>query len=227
MFTKIAPTYDVINRRLSFAHDQRWRQQAIANLTSKLDYRILDLCAGTMDMTAALLQQFPHAQITAVDFSQAMLNHGRSKIPSVFRPHVDVRCEDVLNLSLPDRSMDAVVCAFGMRNLPDQVRALRQIARVLIPGGEFVILEFFQPTNFLSRLFSMTYGKFLVPLLGKLMSHHPEAYTYLHRSTINFYPLTAYRALLEVNGFTVKKSEALSGGIAHILVANRLVGNST
>lgn len=219
MFSTIAPTYDKLNRWLSFSRDHRWRQRAIQAVTAQRDLRVLDLCAGTLDMTLTLLQRFPHAQATAVDFSQAMLDHGRTKIPFRLQPQVELRREDALRLSLPAARYHAVLCAFGMRNLPDQVRALREIRRVLIPGGELVILEFFQPTTRAARLFAQTYGRYCIPLLGGLVSKHRAAYEYLRDSTAAFYPVPAYRALLQQEGFTVRNTRALSGGIAYIIDA--------
>ncbi len=219
MFNQVAPTYDTLNRYLSFKTDRRWRKSAIDAITGKLDFRVLDLCAGTLDMTITLLRRFPHAHVTCVDFSPDMLELGRAKLPHVFHPHVDIRCEDALQLSLPSSSIDVAMCAFGMRNLPDQDRALEQIQRVLAPGGELVILEFFQPLTLVARVFAKTYGKFIIPWLGGLLSKQPDAYQYLHRSTENFYPLPAYRALLRQHGFTVRSARNLSGGVANLVVA--------
>lgn len=219
MFTEIAPTYDKLNRWLSFSSDKKWRDRAIAQLTAKLDMRVLDLCAGTCDMTLALLQRLPHATVTCVDFSQEMLDRGCEKIPHVFRPHVTVQCEDALSLSLTDGAVDTVMCAFGMRNLPDQSRALREIHRVLVPGGELAILEFFQPATWAAKTFAATYGRFIIPWLGGMISKRPTAYRYLHESTMGFYSLAAYRALLVTHGFTIRSVDQLSGGIANLILA--------
>ncbi len=222
MFSEIAPTYDKLNRWLSFSNDQKWRQRAIANVTAKLDLHVLDLCAGTLDMTLALLQRLPHANVTCVDFSEPMLTHGFEKVPHVFRGQVAIVCEDALQLSLADQAVDTVLCAFGMRNLPDQSRALEQIHRVLVPGGEVVILEFFHPATWVARTFAATYGRFVIPWLGGKLSQRPDAYRYLHRSTVAFYSLSAYRALLTTHGFRVRHVEHLTGGIANLIVAEKL-----
>lgn len=219
MFTEIAPTYDTLNRWLSLSTDAKWRTRAIATLAATLDMRVLDLCAGTCDMTIALLRRLPHATVTCVDFSQEMLRRGLEKIPEVFRPHVTVRCEDALQLSLADHTVDTVMCAFGMRNLPDQSRALREIHRVLVPGGEVAILEFFHPATWIARTFASTYGRFIIPWLGGIISRRPNAYRYLHESTMAFYSLAAYRALLVTHGFAIRRVEHLSGGIANLIVA--------
>lgn len=219
MFSEIAPTYDKMNRWLSFSRDKQWRTRAAAAITNTLDLRCLDLCAGTLDMTVAILRRLPHANITAVDFSGPMLKLGVEKVPHVFRAQVDIREEDALHLSLPDHSVDTVVCAFGMRNLPDQARALEQIYRVLAPGGELILLEFFQPETRSAKFFARTYGRYGIPLLGNLLSHHKTAYRYLRDSTAAYYPLSAYRALLRQHHFTIRHVEQLSRGVASLIVA--------
>jgi demethylmenaquinone methyltransferase / 2-methoxy-6-polyprenyl-1,4-benzoquinol methylase len=223
MFDDIAPTYDKLNRWLSLSSDHTWRARAIAAIAPRLTLRVLDLCAGTLDMTAELLKHHPHAEVTCVDFSQPMLDLGLAKIPTALQSRVTMTCEDALNLSLPDASVDVVVCAFGIRNLPDQIKALTEIHRVLTPDGQFIIIEFFQPTTWSSRLFTKTYGKYVVPWLGGKISHNPEAYEYLHKSTKAFYPLAAYRALLTMHGFHVEKTANLSGGIANLVNARKIL----
>ncbi|MBI2343016.1 MAG: ubiquinone/menaquinone biosynthesis methyltransferase [Deltaproteobacteria bacterium] len=222
MFTDIAPSYDTLNRWLSFSRDATWRRRAVEAIGMRLNLHVLDLCAGTLDMTQTLLQRFPHARITAVDFSQAMLDLGLKKIPRVFWPQVTCKCEDAQALSLPDASVDATLCAFGMRNIPDQGKSLSELARVLTPDGVLVILDFFRPTTWRSRLFAATYGRFVIPWLGGWISKRPQAYRYLHESTLAFYPVAAYRALLHTHGFDVTRSDPLSGGIAHLIVARKI-----
>lgn len=219
LFTNIAPTYDKLNRWLSFSRDRRWRTRAIAALTPRLSFRVLDLCAGTLDMTVAMLRRFPQSMITSVDFSAKMLDLGMRKVPHVFQRQVETRCEDAMRFAFPDHAFDVVLCAFGMRNLPDQVRALQQIRRVLEPNGELVILEFFQPTTTTARWFGRTYGRYVIPLLGGLLAKQRPAYEYLRDSTAAFYPLPAYRALLRQHGFRVRTAEELSGGVASLIVA--------
>lgn len=221
MFTQIAPTYDKLNSWLSFSQDKRWRKIAVAQIAPKLNLRVLDLCAGTLDMTLELLHALSHAQVTCVDFSQKMLALGYEKVPHVFRSQVETRAEDAQQLSLKDHSVDTVVCAFGMRNIPNQARALSEISRVLDDEGQVIILEFFQPEGWRARTFAKTYGKFVIPMLGGIISKHPQAYRYLHESTAQFYSLAAYRALLAQHGFTVEHCQALSGGIAHIITARK------
>jgi ubiquinone/menaquinone biosynthesis methyltransferase len=221
MFSEIAPTYDRVNRVLSGYSDVSWRRRAIRRLSRRTAPAILDLCAGTLDMTTLLLDRFPDATITAVDASQAMLDCGVEKIPAQHQKQVACRCEDALHLSSADSAFDIVTCAFGMRNLPDQNRALGEIRRVLRPRGALLILEFFQPATTAARLFARTYGRVIIPWLGGLLSKQPTAYQYLRESTAQFYPLGAYRALLQAEGFHDVSTRHVSGGIANIVHARR------
>lgn len=221
LFTNIAPTYDKLNRWLSFSRDRQWRTKAIATATATLEMRVVDLCAGTLDLTVACLKRFPHARITAIDFSQKMLDLGIKKVPHVFHAQTELRCGDAMATGLPNGQTDLVMSAFGMRNLPDQQRALTEIRRILAPEGEFVMLEFFQPETRRARFFAKTYGRFVIPTLGGLISKNRAAYEYLRDSTAAFYPLPAYRALLAQYGLTVRHSEYLSGGICGLVVATK------
>lgn len=222
LFTTIAPTYDTLNHWLSFSRDKQWRTRAIAAASARLEMRVVDLCAGTFDLTLACFKRFPHARVTAVDFSQRMLDLGCAKLPHFFQQQVALRCADATATGLPDRSADLVLCGFGLRNLPDQRRALQEIRRLLAVGGECVILEFFQPTTRIARLFAKTYGRYIVPMLGGLIAKNRAAYEHLRDSTATFYPMPAYRALLTQHGFAIRRAEHLTGGICGLLVAEKI-----
>lgn len=227
MFDTIAPTYDRANRWLSFSTDRRWRARAIravgtpSTRPAGAQQHVLDLCAGTLDMTIALLRAQPACHVTCVDFSQPMLDAGQAKLTPAMATRTRILCADALQLPLPDAGMDAVMCAFGMRNLPDQPRALQEIARVLVPGGRFVILEFFQPTTWLARLFARTYGHYILPLVGGAISRQPSAYQYLRDSTRRFARLADYTTLLHRHGLVVTSVRNLSGGIASLVVCEK------
>lgn len=219
IFRRIAPRYDRLNRVLSWKRDVRWRERAIAALSLPAEAHVLDLCAGTMDMAVLLLRRYTQVKILCADFCEPMLKIGREKIPHVFHPQVETLCCDAQDLPCADASFDAVLCAFGMRNIPDQHRALAQVARVLKPGGQFVILEFFPPTTKLASLFANTYVRFVIPYLGGFLAKDRAAYQHLRDSTAAFYPLPAYRALLRQFGFHITHETPCSGGIATLLIA--------
>ncbi|PIR20182.1 MAG: hypothetical protein COV45_07510 [Deltaproteobacteria bacterium CG11_big_fil_rev_8_21_14_0_20_47_16] len=223
LFSRIAPSYDKLNHLLSFSQDKRWRKLMIDAITPKLSLRVVDLCAGTLDCTVALLRKFPQAEIVAADFSQEMLDRGMEKVPHVFQNHVSIQCVDALQMELPPRSVDVVLCAYGMRNIPDQSAMLRKIHTWLAPGGELIILEFFRPRTRLARFFSNTYSKYILPTIGGLVSGDKQAYSYLHASIQEFYSLPAYRALLAQCGFHIVRDEDLTGGITSLIVATPIL----
>ncbi len=223
LFSRIAPSYDKLNHLLSFSRDKAWRKKMIDAITPRLSLRVVDLCAGTMDCTVALLRKFPQAEVAAVDFSQEMLDQGFAKVPHVFQNHVSIQCMDVLQMELPPRSVDVVLCAYGMRNIPDQAAILKKIQGWLAPDGELIVLEFFNPRSRMARLFSNTYSKYILPTVGGLISGDSSAYKYLHNSIQEFYSLSAYRALLSQCGFQVVSTEDLTGGITSLVVATPIL----
>lgn len=223
LFSRIAPSYDKLNHLLSFSRDKKWRQQMIDAITPRLSLRVVDLCAGTLDCTVQLLRRFPQAEVVAADFSQEMLDQGLAKIPHVFQNHVTVQCVDVLQMEFPQRSVDVVLCAYGMRNIPDQAAILKKIQGWLAPDGELIVLEFFKPKSRIARFFSNTYSKYVLPTVGGLVSGDSSAYTYLHNSIRDFYSLPAYRALLNQCGFHVISDEDLAGGITSLIVATPIL----
>lgn len=223
LFSRIAPSYDKLNHWLSFSRDKKWRQKMIDAITPRLSVRVVDLCAGTLDCTAETLGRFPQAEILAIDFSQEMLDHGFSKVPHVFQKHVSIQCADVLQVDLPQRSVDVVLCAYGMRNIPDQAAILKKIQGWLAPDGELIVLEFFKPRSRMARLFSNTYSKYILPTVGGMVSGDSSAYKYLHNSIQEFYSLSAYRALLTQCGFQVVSTEDLTGGITSLVVATPIL----
>jgi len=219
LFDTIAPKYDLLNGLLSLRIDGRWRKEAVQKLKEDRFRDVLDLCAGTLALTVALLKTNPQSHVTAVDFSQKMLETGEKNLPYGFLSRVDLVVADVLKLKLSPQSYDAVMCAYGMRNLDNNEIALKQVRSLLRPGGRLVILEFFRPEGILSQVFNLTYAEFVIPVLGKLVSKHPNAYHYLRDSVRNFYTPSAYRELLRTVGFENIAIKPQSGGISHLITA--------
>jgi len=215
MFDQIAPKYDRANRILSLGLDQRWRRGAIQLLQEKGQGDVLDLCAGTLDLTEMLLAKGAKS-IVAVDFSEQMLQVGQAKLKATD----PVKCivADARVLPLGDNSVDAILCAFGLRNVPEVEKAIAECARVLRPGGRLVVLDFFQPTTWFSRFLQGTYNRFVVPLVGGLVTGFKEAYSYLAGSIDAFMTRQEFQALLESNGL------AASGKELFPPVASRILG---
>lgn len=212
MFERIAPTYDLLNRVMSAGLDGRWRDRAVAQLAGAPDGPLLDLCAGTMDLTRLLVRARPEARVVAVDFSRAMLEAGRQKAP-----RAEVVVADVAALPFADATFAGVICGFGVRNLADPLRCAREVRRVLRPGGVFVTLELFRPTRPATRAFHRVYASVVLPAVGGWLSGDKRAYGYLARSMAGFLTRAEYERLLSDAGFSCVHAEELTLGVASLV----------
>ena len=202
MFSDIAPRYDLLNHLLSFNIDRGWRRRAIASLdwARQPTGLYLDLCAGTLDVAVELARQPGFSgRVIAADFVEAMLRAGRAKVGG--RAVYGVAA-DALAMPLADQSCDGAVVAFGVRNLADLDAGLREVARVVRPGGRFVILEFTTPPNAVVRAVYGFYSNFLLPMIGGLISGNPGAYRYLPESIARFPLAAGLAAQMRAAGFT-------------------------
>lgn len=221
IFSEIAPRYDLLNRLLSLGIDRRWRKIALQRLawTQRPAGTYLDLCAGTLDVGAELSRQSGFAgRILAADFAQPMLVAGVGKAPrSVLVPVV----ADALSLPVRDGSFDGAIVAFGIRNVADLDAGLREVHRTLKPGARFVILEFSTPRVPLVRAAYLFYFHRILPLIGRLISGHRTAYTYLPRSVANFPETDVLAAAMTRAGFREVGWESLTFGIAAVHVGTK------
>ena len=221
IFSEIAPRYDLINHVLSLNIDRRWRGKAISELgwERRPKGTYLDACAGTFDLSLELASRPGFdGHVMASDFAQPMLVQGRGKLN---RTPISPVCGDTLRLPFPDASFDGASVGFGVRNLADLERGLADMRRVLRPGAHLVVLEFSVPTNIVMKTFYMTYFTRILPIVGRLISGHPWAYTYLPESVKEFPNPAGLAALMEGAGFVDVRWKTLSGGIAalHVGVA--------
>lgn len=222
VFSQIAPRYDLLNHLLSFNVDKRWRRKAIAALECRRAPRgaYVDLCAGTLDVAAQLSRSPGFAgRVIGADFAEPMLRAGIGKAPdSVVSPVV----ADALALPLPDASAAGAIVAFGIRNVADLDRALREVHRVLERGGRFVILEFTTPRSRLVRAAYHLYFHHVLPRVGGLVSGHRTAYAYLPRSVANFPNEEALAVRMRAAGFADVRWQTLTFGIAAIHTGSKL-----
>ncbi len=200
LFDDIAPTYDRLNHLLSFQFDRLWRRQAARLLTDCK--RIVDLCAGTLDFSLAVAKHCPQVKIDAVDFSAEMLKNGEAKLKPELAERITTHCADALHLPFSDETFDGAMISYGMRNLDDNAQALQEVRRVLKPGGRFVILEFFRPTRLTAKFFQATYGRYVIPWVGRWISGNRDAYDYLKRTIQAYYTEQEFEELMATNGFT-------------------------
>jgi ubiquinone/menaquinone biosynthesis methyltransferase len=212
MFDRISPTYDLLNRLLSVGIDKRWRARALDHLAEQLpEGALLDSCAGTLDLAAAIERRFPKRALLAADFAREMLARGRNKVS-----RAPLVVGDAMHLPFADGALAGMTCAFGMRNLERPQEGLAEARRVLKPGGVFVVLEFYRPSTALMRAFHAVYARFVLPTIGYLVSRDKEAYGYLARSMQGFYTRDEFAELAREVGFSRVESEDLSFGIASL-----------
>ena len=211
MFDRIAPTYDLLNKLMSLGVDKRWRKRAIAMLGEGCG-PVLDLCAGTLDLSAMLEKAFPGEEIVACDFSANMLERGKGKTT-----RTKTVVGDALALPFEDASFGAVICGFGMRNLSDLRRGIREARRVLRPGGTFVTLELFAPKLLRTRALHSAALKSALPVLGAVVARDRDAYAYLAESMEGFVTREQYEAILREEGFADVVATDLTMGVAAIV----------
>lgn len=221
IFSEIAPRYDLLNHLLSAGVDRRWRARAIEALAWTEDPRAtyLDLCAGTLDVAARLAREDGFGGlVVGADFAEPMLRAGSSKAP---RSRVAPVVSDALSLPMRDASVAGAIVAFGIRNLASLDDGLREVARVLRPGGRFVILEFATPRLPVVRTAYRLYFHRVLPAIGRLVSGHPTAYRYLPASVDNFPEAAQLAERMRAAGFSEVRWTSLSLGIAALHIGRR------
>jgi demethylmenaquinone methyltransferase / 2-methoxy-6-polyprenyl-1,4-benzoquinol methylase len=216
IFSEIAPRYDLLNHVLSLNIDRSWRRKAVARLDweSSAEGRYLDACAGTFDLALELDRREDfHGKGVASDCAHPMLVQGGRKIAG---SSVSAVCGDSLDLPFPDDAFDGAMVGFGVRNLSDLAKGLGEFRRVLRPGRRLVILEFTTPPNPVVRAGYMLYFRRILPVVGRIVSGHPWAYTYLPESVKEFPGPNDLGALMEAVGFHDVGWQLVTGGIAAI-----------
>lgn len=219
MFDAIAPRYDLLNRVLSAGIDRQWRDRAIRSLALTGRERVVDVCAGTADVS---LQATGAARVIGVDFAAAMLRIGLQKVRAAGQgSRITLVHGDATSLPLGDGTVDAATVAFGIRNVERPELACREMARVLRPGGRLAILEFGVPRIPGIRACYLWYFKYVLPLIGRTVSGHNAAYSYLPASVGTFPPPAEFVEILSRAGFSDVKADALTFGIVYLYTARR------
>ena len=219
VFSAIAPTYDRLNRIISFRLDQSWRRHAVAHLGWEHEPEgiYLDLCAGTLDFGATLARQPGfRGRVVGADFAQPMLQQGRDK---------DQRLEpvtaDALELPFADGAFDGAMVGWGVRNLVDLDSGLAETSRVLKPGARLVILEMSVPQQPLLRTVFQLYFRRVMPWIGRRISRHTTAYSWLPESARVFPPPAELARRMRDQGFSRVYYELFMGGVCAMHVGTR------
>lgn len=222
MFDGIAKRYDFLNHFLSLGLDTRWRARAIRDATLPPNARVLDLCTGTADLALAAVHATPSARVVGVDFSAAMLRIGYDKLRARARDdRITLVRGDATNIPVVDGWADAATIGFGIRNVVQPEAALRELARTIKPGGRLVILELGEPVIPGVRGLYNWYFRSLLPRLGRIVSKHESAYSYLPASVGTFPRPAAFAATISSQGFRDVRAVPLSLGIVYLYVATR------
>jgi demethylmenaquinone methyltransferase/2-methoxy-6-polyprenyl-1,4-benzoquinol methylase len=224
MFDAIAPRYDLLNHLLSAGIDRRWRAHAIRSLELTGREVLLDVCTGTGDVALeARRVAAGAARVVGVDFAGAMLAIGWRKVRAAGESNRILLVQgDATRLPVSDVSVDAATVAFGSRNVEQPDVACGEMARALRPGGRLAILEFGEPRVPGVRTLYHWYFKYLLPLIGRVVSGHRAAYSYLPASVGSFPPPPAFAANLERAGFRDVRAVPLSLGIVYLYTARRV-----
>jgi demethylmenaquinone methyltransferase/2-methoxy-6-polyprenyl-1,4-benzoquinol methylase len=216
MFDRIAPRYDLLNRLLSAGVDQRWRRASVDALGLPPGSKVLDVCTGTADLLVEFLRRDAGHSGCGVDLSGAMLARGARKLlDRGFAPRCVLASGDAERLPLRGGLFDGALIAFGIRNVGQPKEALREIHRVLKPGGRLVILEFSTPPGLLGAAYRLYFERVL-PRIAGVVSGDRAAYTYLPASVARFPDPAAFGGLMEEAGFAGVVWKKLTAGIAHL-----------
>jgi len=220
MFDRIAPRYDLLNRLLSMRRDVVWRKEMARQLPEGNALRILDLATGTADVLLSLIRHSPNIERgVGLDMSHQMLVRGKPKIASDSR--LSLMRSDATRIALPDRTFDAVTISFGIRNVLDVPAGLREMHRVLKPGGRAMVLEFSLPANAIIRWGYLLYFRNVLPLVGGLISGDAQAYRYLNETVETFPYGNAFCDLMRDAGLVDVQSKPLTFGIATLYCGDR------
>lgn len=230
MFDRIAGRYDLLNRLNSLGFDQAWRRATAEALAPAVvtgrPLRVLDVASGTGDLAIAIAKRFPSAVVRGVDSSAAMTVIGRGKVERAgLAERVTLRSGDARELGFPDRSFDAATIAFGIRNVPDRVGALREMARVTRSGGRIAVLELSEPASGPMAVLARFHIRVLVPLIGALVAGGAE-YRYLRRSIRAFPPPDEFARTMTAAGLEPIGTRSLTFGVCNLFLAGPAAGRA-
>jgi len=214
MFGRIARRYDLANRLISLGQDESWRRRLVEAVRKSQPTDVLDLATGSGDVAFALSRGLPaKVRITGMDFCQPMLDQAVAKQNAAEGRFANVTFQpgDGLALPLPDASVDAVTISFGLRNLADRARGLREMRRVLRPGGRLFVLEFSQPQRWCRTLY-LFYLRHILPLLAGMITGDRSAYVYLNETIEQFPGREALAAEIRAAGFSSVSARGMAFG---------------
>ncbi|WP_454946748.1 ubiquinone/menaquinone biosynthesis methyltransferase [Cryptobacterium curtum] len=221
IFSEIADQYEQFNHVSSFGQDRKWLERLADLAPINSTSRVLDVAGGTGEVTFTLCRRYHPASILLTDYTPGMLEVAKKRITAGDARSVDVSCQvvDAQDMPFADASFDVVTMAYGIRNMPDRLRALREIHRVLVPGGTAVILEFSQPTRPIERAFYRAYLKWGIPAWGQHFTGKRDDFVYLAQSIKAFPDCETFADMLHGAGFSQVTYERVAFGAAALHTA--------
>lgn len=220
MFDSIAHSYDFLNHALSLGIDRSWRRAAIDSLKPYAPKYLLDVATGTGDFALLAMRRLSLDRILGVDLSEGMLSVGREKVAKEgLSDAIEMRKADCMALDLPDDTFDAVTVAYGVRNFENLDQGLREMRRVLRPGGRLVIIELTSPVRFPMKQLFRLYSRVLMPLIGKIISRDAKAYSYLPATMEAFPQGEVMQEILRKAGYTDVQFKRFTFGLSTLYTA--------
>mgnify|MGYP001307342676 FL=1 len=220
IFSSITDKYDFLNRFLSLRQDIAWRDKTVKEMRFFKSYKLLDMATGTGDLAIDAVKMYPNIEATGLDFVHEMVSYGNKKIiKQNLEDRVKLKWGDALDIYYEDNTFDVAAIAFGIRNIPDKVKALNELKRVVLVKGQILILELTTPDpGFFRNIYSF-YLNGLLPKISRLFTTNPAAYEYLADSIMNFPTRSEFISLLSSIGFKNIKAIPLSLGICTLYIA--------
>ncbi|RDI42989.1 demethylmenaquinone methyltransferase [Falsibacillus pallidus] len=213
VFEKISDNYDQMNSVISFQQHKRWRKDTMKEMDVKKGSAALDVCCGTADWTIALSDAVgKDGRVVGLDFSKNMLQIGKEKVKDI--PQIELIHGNAMELPFDNNTFDYVTIGFGLRNVPDYLHVLKEMNRVLKPGGIAVCLETSQPTMPVYRQLFYFYFRFIMPVFGRMFAKSYNEYSWLQESARDFPGMKELAKLFEKAGFRNVKYKPYSGGAA-------------
>jgi demethylmenaquinone methyltransferase / 2-methoxy-6-polyprenyl-1,4-benzoquinol methylase len=224
VFEKIYSNYDKMNSVISFQQHKAWRKDTMKRMNVQAGSAALDVCCGTADWTIALAEKVGvKGKVVGLDFSQNMLKIGQQKVSGMKLNQVSLIHGNAMELPFEDNSFDYVTIGFGLRNVPDYKQVLKEMYRVLKPGGIAVCLETSQPTLFGFKQMYLLYFKYIMPLFGKLFAKSYKEYSWLQESARDFPGMKELAGLFQEAGFVDIEVKPYTAGVAAMHLGHKKV----
>ncbi|MFD3446108.1 demethylmenaquinone methyltransferase [Microbacteriaceae bacterium 4G12] len=215
VFEKIYKKYDVMNSVISFQRHKAWRKYTMKVMNVQKGEKALDVCCGTGDWTIALAEAVgPSGKVCGLDFSKNMLSVGEQKVKALHLEQIELIHGNAMQLPFEDNTFDYITIGFGLRNVPDYMQVLREMTRVVKPGGKVVCLETSQPTTIGIRQLYLLYFRYIMPLFGKLFAKSYNEYSWLQESASTFPGMTELARMFEEAGLERVQVKPFTFGVA-------------